>query len=268
MESGFCPPTEEGELPAIRVHRGAEARKLRAQYANRIIPSRWHRQWKDMGDEFDNKPDDPKVPKHLGAKSRWIIQGFHDPDIALLNRTVPTPATADVPLALQMLASIEATAWVGDIKSAFTQSLRGLRTERIFASPPTEGIPGEEGDILIEILTEIYGMISGPPGWRQTLLTEFKNLEFRRHPLAPCVVLMYETLNGVSDQFSGLIVTERDGLLGGGIGDKFHEAVKRLKTRFTFERWVKLIDNAAEYGGRRVKQNADFSFSISTVRCL
>ena len=37
-----------------------------------------------------------------------IILGFEDPDICLLNRTVPTPATEDVPMALQILASFKA----------------------------------------------------------------------------------------------------------------------------------------------------------------
>jgi hypothetical protein len=83
------------------------------------------------------------IPAHLGAKSRWIIQGFHDPDIAILNRSVPTPATSDVPLALQMLASIRAPAWVGDVKSAFTQGLKGQRAERLFASAPREDFPAK-----------------------------------------------------------------------------------------------------------------------------
>ena len=61
-----------------------------------------------MGDGFDNGLQDTNVAKHLGAKSRWILQGFHDPDIAILNRSVPTPETMDVPLALQILASIQA----------------------------------------------------------------------------------------------------------------------------------------------------------------
>ena len=157
--------------PSIRVWRGREAATLRAQYSHRIIPSRWHRKWKDQGADFDNKLGDPSVAKHLGAKSRWILQGSHDPDIALLNRTVPTPSATDVPLALQMLASLRADTCVGDIKSAFTQSSRGLRPDRLFASPPPGGIPGESDDVLIEVLTEIYGLVSGPPGWRQTLLT-------------------------------------------------------------------------------------------------
>ena len=90
--------------PAIRIHRGQTARELKQKYADRIIPSRWHEKWKDMGDDFDNGLKDPEVPKHLGAKSRWILQGFHDPDIHLLNRTVPTPSTSDVPLGLQTVS--------------------------------------------------------------------------------------------------------------------------------------------------------------------
>ena len=61
------------------------------------------------------------------------IQGFHDPDIAVLNRAVPTPSTSDVPLALQRLSSIKATALVGDVKSALTQGLRNQREEFLVA---------------------------------------------------------------------------------------------------------------------------------------
>ena len=69
-----------------------------------------------MGDDFDNRLDDPDVPNHMGAKSRWIIQGFHDPDTHLLVRTVPTPATSDVPFACQLLSSMRARAFVADVR--------------------------------------------------------------------------------------------------------------------------------------------------------
>ena len=88
-------------------------------------------------------------------------------------------------MALQLLASIGAEAFTADVASAFGQTIKGQWKrqggERLFATPPKEGIPGEDDDILIEVLAEIYGLVSGPPGWRQTLLTEFKNLQFRRH---------------------------------------------------------------------------------------
>ena len=87
------------------------------------------------------------------------------------------------------------------MSSAFGQSIQGLRGpgKRLFAEPPEGGLPGEDGDVLVELLTEIYGLVSGPPGWRRTLLSKFKDLEFSRHPLAPCVMLMYETFETSSD---------------------------------------------------------------------
>jgi len=107
--------------PAVRIHRGARAREIKQNYSQRLVPSRWLDKWKDMGDEYDT-PLTPKevleasIPEHHGSKSRWILQGFHDPDITILNRSVPTPETSDDPLCLQMLASHRAKAWVGDVR--------------------------------------------------------------------------------------------------------------------------------------------------------
>ena len=120
----------------------------------------------------------------------------------------------------------------------------------MFATPPLGGIPGEDDDILIELLAEVYGLVTGPPAWRKSLFTKFKELEFKRHPLAPCVALMYETLGGKENQFSGLVLVETDDLLGGGIGDKYLDAVAELRRHFKFGKWVELMDTPTEYGGR------------------
>ena len=58
------------------------------------------------------------------------------------------------------------------------------------------------GDIL-EILAQIYGLITGPPAWRKSLSTNFKHLVFKRHPLAPCLALLCE---GEEEKLSGVIV--------------------------------------------------------------
>ena len=91
------------------MHRGAEARRLRAKYLDRQVRSRWHEKWKDIGEGYDNGLDHAKyleIAPDSDAKSRWIILGFEDPDICLLNHTVPSPATEDVPMALQIVASL------------------------------------------------------------------------------------------------------------------------------------------------------------------
>ena len=58
-----------------------------------------------------------------------------------------------------MLASLQADAWVGDVTGAFSQGMRGQREQPLYASPPPGGIPGEDDDIVTEILAEIYGLI-------------------------------------------------------------------------------------------------------------
>jgi hypothetical protein len=113
------------------------------------------------------------VPSPLRAESRWILQGFHDPDIAVLNRTVPIPEIADVALALQMMTSIRARCRAGAAKSAFPQGLKGQRDAPLFASLPLGGRLGEDDDILIERLAEVYGLIAGPPAWCKPLLVTF-----------------------------------------------------------------------------------------------
>eukprot|EP00959_Pyramimonas_sp_CCMP1952_P111234 2327079-Pyramimonas_sp.AAC.1 len=64
--------------------------------------------------DYDHEVNVPAVPKNYDAKARWVIPSFRDPDIAVLNRTVPTPWTEDVPLSLQCISPIETKTWVGD----------------------------------------------------------------------------------------------------------------------------------------------------------
>ena len=91
---------------------------------------------------------------------------------------------------------------------------------------------------------------------------------FKRHPLAPCVFPFYEHLGGNPECFAGLVVVETDDLLIGGIGDKFHAAVKQLREKFQFGKWVRLREQATEYGGRTLKQSDTHCFTISIVRYL
>jgi len=167
-----------------------------------------------------------------------------------------------------MLASLNAQAFAADVRGAFSQGMRNQRKDPLFALPPPGGIPGEEDDIVIEIMAETYGLISGPPGWRRSLFTTFKQLGFKSHPLAPCVVITYEPLGKSQVDLSGLICVETDDLLGGGIGPKFHAAVEQLRKEYNFGKWKILQENATEYGGRTLKQLPDFSFKVSMTRYL
>jgi len=76
---------------------------------------------------------------------------------------------------------------------------------------------------------------------------------------------MYE---GEEMKFTGLIIVETDDLLGGGIGDHFHKSVAELRKKYNFGKWVELMDQSHEYGGRTLRQTSDYGFTISMVRYL
>ena len=133
----------------------------------RIMPSIWVDKWKDMGPKTDE-----------AAKSRWTVQGFHDPDITELNRTVPTPEASTVPLTMQVMASKKCRAFNADAKKAFMQGLRGARPKPLYAYQPQGGFEDEPEDMIVKLETEVYGLIKGPPNWRRTFFTKFKELGF------------------------------------------------------------------------------------------
>eukprot|EP00959_Pyramimonas_sp_CCMP1952_P404878 8485624-Pyramimonas_sp.AAC.1 len=111
--------------------------------------------------DCDSELNDPVAPKNSDAKSQWTTHGFHDPDIAVLNRTVPTPPTSNVPVALQCLSPIKAKAWVGDVESAVARGLRNQWVSFCFTPCGRHSWRGPR-------------RVAGPPGWRRNLLTSFK----------------------------------------------------------------------------------------------
>ena len=100
------------------------------------------------------------------------------------------------------------------------------------------------------------------------LVHRFKELGFKAHPLAPCVVIMCEEVAGTSDVFTRFICVETDDLLGGGIGPKYQAAIDTLRKTYTFGKWKVLQEQSTEYGGHTLKQFPDYSFHISMTRYL
>ena len=78
----------------------------------RILPSRIVRRWKPS--------EQPGVPPT--RKSRWCVRGDKDPDLMDLSRHAPTVTTATLAIVLQIAASLQWEASVGDLRNAFMQS--------------------------------------------------------------------------------------------------------------------------------------------------
>eukprot|EP00971_Amphidinium_carterae_P247005 4905410-Amphidinium_carterae.1 len=259
--------------PAVQLHVGKAAQQLRTQWGHRVIPSRWLDRWKHAGADYDNGLDQTlQVDKRIEAKSRWIVQGFWDPDVEMINRSTPCPTAQDLMLVLHVVAALKVEAVTADVRTAFMQSKPGLRGgEPLFATPPPEGLPavGEDAEIdmndaLIELRAEVYGLNSGPMAWRITLTTTLKQQGFRNHPLSPCVFMYYDA----TKQLCGVLLVETDDLLFGGNGAEFHRAMANIKTSFKFGHWRSLMRHPAEYSGRRLTQRTDFSFEIDMAGYL
>ena len=102
---------------------------------SRVLPSRMVRRWKPA--------DQPKAPP--SRKSRWCVRGDKDPDLLDLERHAPTVTTATLSIVLQICASCGWQAAVGDLKNAFMQSDRLVRSSgRLFCKQPSGGLPGLE----------------------------------------------------------------------------------------------------------------------------
>eukprot|EP00971_Amphidinium_carterae_P239845 4761634-Amphidinium_carterae.3 len=144
------------------------------------------------------------------------------------------------------------------------QSDQGLRPQPIYALPPSDGLPGEPLDCVIELKTEVYGLVSGPGGWRCTLLRKLQRCGWKRHPLAPCVFLFFETLQKETHlSLTGVIVVETDDLLGGCSGPLAEASKEKLTKSLVFGHFEYLQKRAVTYGGRLLKQAPDGSFTIS-----
>ena len=94
------------------------------------------------------------------AKCRWIIVGFHDPDVFEQERSAPTPQGATINLVAAATASLGYKAFQGDVKSAFAQAKPIDRL--LYVSQPKEGVPGLVPGQLLKLETEIYGTVRGP----------------------------------------------------------------------------------------------------------
>ena len=131
--------------------------------------------------------------------------------------------------------------------------------------PADEAFPGYDPEQLILLLTEVYGLVSGPSWWRRTLLEYMiKELKYRVNVYDKCVL----TLDGSKEagdenpsQTQGIVVVEVDDILEGG-GPRHQENMRKLEAKLRFGKVINLVDHpeGTGYAGRRILQKPDGSF--------
>ena len=160
---------------------------------NQILQSRWFLTWKQIPAEDDR-------PATRKAKARLVVLGYQDPQITKVARDAPTLTRDGRHSVLQAIASYHWELTSFDIKTAF---LRGKADE---ANPLANNPPSElrrklqlSDDQVCELVGNAYGRVDAPLLFYKELTRHLKNLNFRVHPLEPCVFILESWKAGQSN---------------------------------------------------------------------
>ena len=233
---------------AIRILSKEESREFMRNNPQHVLKSRFVDRWKPT-DEFGVVPEkfgddgfDPATHGGLAAKSRWCVVGWEDPHIHEIERTAPTPLTSSMYLFLQLSASRKWSARAKDAKTAFLQSRPTTRKKLLACKMPSdEAFPGYGEDQLILLLTEVYGLVSGPAWWRRSLLEILvKELGYRVNVYDRCVLTLDSQAEPGGDSSAlkteGIMVLEVDDILEAG-GPRHRAKMDELERNYVLERW-------------------------------
>ena len=205
----------------------------------------------------------------VSAKSRWTVVGWRDPEVHSIERSSPTPLTTSIYLTMQVAACRHWSGHVRDVKTAFLQGKPTTRRQKLAVRMPScEHFPGYDPWQLILLLTEIYGLVSGPSWWRKSLLEVLiKELGYCLSAFDKFVLTLdADPTNQDEDpnQTQGIIVVEIDDLLEAGSA-RHRAKMLQLEKKFKFGKVTNLMEatDGSEYAGRRLRQRADYSFSYS-----
>ena len=144
---------------------------------------------------------------------------------------------------------------VGDLKSAFTQSLPLTRENGpIYCKAVDGSMPGLDSEQIAEVKLGVYGLCNAPMHWRKTLVQFITNeLGYKQSALDPCTYMLH------GEKLHGMIAVEIDDLLM--FGDDVHlRKVEELKRRFTFGKLEKLDEKGVNFNGRRLRREGDTMF--------
>lgn len=256
---------------AITILSLADSRQFRKQFPDHVLKSRYVDRWKPSGDgKFSVLPEDfgqpdfePSSHEGLGAKSRWCVVGWLDPMIHEIERSAPTPDHSSLYMFMQLSATRCWEARVEDAKTAFLQSKPTTRKQKLACTMPPDGVfPGLHPEQLIQLETEVYGLVSGPAWWRRTLLEVLvKECGYRVNPYDRCVLTLDAEDRGPGAKTRGIIVVEVDDLLESGDAEH-RRKMEWLESKFRFGKATELQKETqgTAYAGRRLKQLKDFSF--------
>ena len=210
-----------------------------------ILKSRWILTWK--------APEQGTSERR--AKARLVVLGFADPKLTEVARDAPTLSREGRATVLQTIASKRFELGSFDIKTAF---LRGKADSNnpLAMDPPEElrkalGMKPEE---VCQLLGNAYGRVDAPLLFYQELCRQLFALGFVRHPLEPCVFMLYH-----ENQLRGILgMHVDDGVYGGD--SFFKRKLELLQKQLPFGSWK---TKSFTFTGILLEQLPDFTIRAS-----
>ena len=142
------------------------------------------------------------------------------------------PRDETINVAAQVIASRQWRLRFRDVKAAFSQSLKSNRRRPIACRQPRGGaFPGALPGQLILLITEVYGLVSGPAWWRVSFVKQFLDRGYQVVSIDRCALVLPGKEPGSPTE--GLAVLEMDDVLEGG-GDRHDKILTDIATTITF----------------------------------
>ena len=210
---------------AIKIWRGAEAKKLLAKHPDRFIGSRF---------VCTHKMDE-EGPR---TKARWCLQGHSDPDFKdkINSGLCHSPTLSQIARAwvLQVIVSKRWTMCLGDIKGAFLEAgpLQS-RYRPLFARQPQGGVPGLSPEDVIEVTGNVYGSNDAPFNWYQMFSSSVCEHGWLKSQFDSCLFYLRDSQGNLV----GVLAAHVDDTIVAGEGPVFDEAVRKLKVKFPYRKW-------------------------------
>ena len=218
---------------------------------DQILKSRWVLTWKSVPVE-----DNPEGRK---AKARLVVLGFQDPRLTEVARDAPTLTKEGRHAILQAIASYQWTLTSFDIKTAF---LRGKADSDnpLAMEPPRELQERMQltNDQVCSLIGNAYGRVDAPLLFYKELSKQLKDLDFKMHPLEPCIHYLESWKNG-KRILHGILGTHVDDGVGGG-DLIFHEKLNLLRKNLPFGSFKQ---RKFTFTGIQLEQLPDFSIRAS-----
>ncbi|CAE7210450.1 GIP [Symbiodinium necroappetens] len=206
------------------------------------------------------------------AKCRTIVQGCHDPDLGLLDRSSPAP-TRNAELLLYEIACAGYNRrflknkkawklWSGDVATAFLQGQPEERDLPIYMRPPRDGIQGLAGTFpfdLYQIVGNLYGLCNAPRTWINHIVRKLQAAKFLRHRLDHTV---YYKLDSQGELLVVLLFHVDDFLTAFREDYEFSE----LQNMFTWGQTNLLDDGDLVFKGKEVslkKVNGEYEIHVT-----